>query len=272
MEYMTDRDIEHKIVHLIDVARRVHDIPVGTGAKETCRRLGLRLESRPLPPDQDGLREGKLVVLNSTVRWGARLQFTAYHEAVHYLLDEDGELIEYFTAVLRKDAAAYKAAIERCCDIGAAEFLLPRAEVRKVIEADGLSVALVVRLASVHGSSLVASAIQLAMCAPCACYVVVCGYGPIPRSMPPCTGLYLEYAPRSSRTKYPLARFTPIPREHLLRDVWEQQVAGEGSSYVPFRLGARMDCYCEALPVGGRVAAVLYLDQPVPEGQLGLPF
>jgi hypothetical protein len=199
------------------------------------------------------------------------MQFTAFHEAVQYLLDEDGELIEYYTAALRHDAEAYRTAIEKCCDLGAAEFLLPRSEVRRAITAEGLSAGLAVRLALLHGSSVVASVIQLAACAPCQCYVVICTRGPVPKSSPPRDGLYLEYAPRSPQTTYPLARFTPVPEDHLLGQAWSQRVATEGWSYVPFRSGKRMSCYCDAIPAGGRIVAILYLDRPVPDEQLALP-
>ncbi len=271
MDYLTDREIDRKVLDLVARTRRSHCIPPGTGAKEACERLGLSLEFRALPLDKDGMRVGRHIVVNRVGRWLPRIQFTTYHEVMHFLVDEDGELIEYFTEVFRDNPVAYARAVERCCNIGAAEFLLPRESIRRAIDTEGLSVDQVTRVADVHGSSIVAAAVQVAACAPVECYVAICAHGPIPRGYPPRSGLYLEYAIASRSVRYPVARFTPVPEEHLLQRAWETGQRVEGWSYVPFRSGKKMKCYCEGLPLGGRVVAILFVERPVPVIQAGLP-
>ncbi len=260
-EWLTPHDIDEKIRALVTDARRQHDIPDGCAGEVACARLGLRLHRAPLPPGTDGLLNGDRVVVGDTLPQ-ARVEFTIFHEIVHHLLEEDGALIEYYTARLRRDERAYHAAIERCCQQGAAEFLLPRADVRAAITAEGFAPQLVGLLADRAGVSLAAAAIQLAQCAPVECYVVLCGPGP--------TGLVVEYAPTNGH--YPLARSSPIPADHPLARSWRAREPAAGWFYVPFPSGKRIPCHCEATYRVGRVIGVLARERPVPRAQLALPF
>ena len=259
--WLTPRMLNEKIRALVADARRRHGIPAGCAGAVACARLGLRLHHSPLPAGADGLLSGDRVVVDDTLP-PARVEFTIFHEIMHHLLDEDGALIEYYTARLRHDERAYRAAIERCCQQGAAEFLLPRAQVRAAIAADGFAPQLVGLLADHAGVSLAAAAVQLAQCAPVECYVVLCSPGP--------AGLVVEYAPTNGR--YPLARSTPIPADHPLARSWRAREPAAGWSYVPFPSGKRVPCHCEATYRAGRVIGVLARERPVPRTQLALPF
>lgn len=210
---------------------------------------------------------GNHVIVNSGLQWSPRIEFTIFHEIFH-LMEEDGEIIEFYTQLLRSDDTAYKAAIERCCHQGAAEFMMPQARVREAISSEGFSVDIVESIADRHGASIVASALQLARCAPVDCFVVVCSHGWAPRSSPPHHGLFVEYAGASPRGKYTLARFSPIHSDNLLVEAWRTRSQVRGTSYVPFRSGTRMKCHCDASYLNGRVLGVLSLEDPVPPGQL----
>ncbi len=211
-EWLTPHNLDEKIRALVTDARRQHDIPDGCAGEVACARLGLRLHRAPLPPGTDGLLNGDRVVVGDTLPQ-ARVEFTIFHEIVHHLLEEDGALIEYYTARLRRDERAYHAAIERCCQQGAAEFVLPRARVQATVAIEGFTPHLVGLLAEQAGVSFVAAAIQLAQCAPVECYVVLCravSDGP--------ERLVVDYAPTNGR--YPLARSSPIPADHPLTRSW----------------------------------------------------
>jgi len=259
--WLTPHDLDEKIRALVAEARRQHDIPEGCAGDVACARLGLRLHRAPLPPRTDGLLNGDRVVVGDTLPQ-ARVEFTIFHEIMHYLLDEDGPLIEYYTARLRRDERAYHAAIERCCQQGAAEFVLPRARVQATVAVEGFTPHLVGLLADQAGVSLAAAAIQLAQCAPVECYVVLCHPGP--------AGLVVDYAPTNGR--YPLARSSPIPDDHPLARSWRARGPARGWSYVPFPSGKRIPCHCEATYRAGRVIGVLARERPVPRAQLALPF
>lgn len=269
--YLTEPEIGQKVIALVDRARKDYGIVLGCSGTEACRRIGLALRRGTIPLDADGMLVDKTVIINHTVTFAPRIEFTIFHEIVHFLLNEDGELIEYFTTTLRNDTAAYQAEIESCCHRGAAEFLMPQERVRETILADGLSAALVESIAEHHGASIIAAAIQVATITSSACYVVICCYSRIPGASSLSPGLFIEYAPASYSVKYPLARFTPVPDDHLLFHVWETGVPAEGRSYIPFRSGKRQPCHCQAVKSRGRVIGILRLQAPPPPEQLGLP-
>jgi hypothetical protein len=253
-------------------AREEHGIPEGCEGATACVKLGLEFGRASLPIGTDGMLSNERVIVSSQIRWTPRVEFTIFHEITHRLLDEDGEIIEYFTAVLRNNDKAYDREIERCCHKGAAEFLMPRARVAEAIAAEGFHVDLVEVIANRHGASLIASALQLAHCAPVDCLVVLCSHGAIPRSWPRSTGLYIDYVGAWPRRKYPLARFSLVGSDHVLAHAWEDQCRTEGKAYVPYRSGKREPAYCEAKPLGSFVAGILSFEKPPPKGQLSLDF
>ena len=266
---LTPRELDQKIVGLVASAREEHGIPEGCDGETACAKLGLRLLRAPLQPGTDGMLSGKWVYVDRGVRWAPRAEFTIYHEITHHLMDEDGEIIEHFTELLRNDDRAYKREIERCCHKGAAEFLMPRARVAETIRSEGFSVGLVGLIAERHGASLIASALQLAHCAPVECYVVLCSYGPVPGGRSPQSGLYVDYAGASPTRVYPLARFSPVRGDHVLYHAHEDRGRAEGGTYVPFPSGNHMPCYCEAMPLGPFVAGILFFGKSAaPRGQM----
>ncbi len=266
-EWLTPRMLDEKIRALVADARRRQDLPDGCAGALACARLGLRLRRAPLPGGIDALLAGDCVVVDAALTHQTRVEFSIYHEIMHHLIEEDGALIEYYTTRLRRDERAYRAAIERCCQQGAAEFVLPRERVQAAIVAEGFAPHLVGLLADHAGVSLAAAAIQLAHYAPVECYVVLCraagsGTGP--------EGLVVDYAPTNGR--YPLARSSPIPADHPLARSWRAREPAAGWSYVPFPSGKRLPCHCEATYRAGRVIGVLARERPVPHAQLALPF
>jgi Zn-dependent peptidase ImmA (M78 family) len=270
---MTDGEIAEKIVELVAWARQRYAVPEESTGRETCEALGLGLRRAQLPKGVDGLlTEDRLVVVGTDIAWTSRLEYTIFHEAVHHLLEEHGDLVEYFTDTLRGDDRAFKAAIERCCQAGAGEFMVPRHRVRECIARHGFSVDLVERLAGRHGASIVASAIQVATYAPVDCYVAVCSYGVSPRFWPPNQTLYVDQAAMRPGMRYPWARCAPIPPDHLFHRVWENKRRMDGPSFVPFpHSGQRKPCeHAEAKPLGDRVVGILYDGHPPRKGQLGL--
>jgi hypothetical protein len=136
--------------------------------------------------------------------------------------------------------------------------------VRQAIAEDGFSVDLVTRIMREHGASSVAAAIQAAVCAPIACYVVICDYGTTTRFYSPRTGLFIEYASRSRSNRYAMSRFLSVPSDHLFYEAWKQQADLEGSTYVPKRDGSTSwSCDGEARFLNGRVLGTLLLERPV---------
>ena len=163
--------------------------------------------------------------------------------------------------------------IEIYCNIGAAEFLMPRKEFRKLSEEKGFNVELILYAARHFKSSTIAATIQLAQVAPNECITAICEfvsnnatsaqtklfngkYSSAKRR------LHVVYSALSSTAKYPLAKNTVIPADHLIHDAFLQDHPVEGESCVPFRSGKNMPCYCEALAEGNRTYVLFHLTSP----------
>ncbi len=270
---LTPRELDQKIVDLVARAREERGIPEGCDGETACKLLGLELRRASLQSGTDGMLSGRRVFVDRAVRWAPRTEFTIYHEITHRLIDEDGEIIEHFTELLRNDDEAFRREIERCCHKGAAEFLMPRQRVAETIRSEGFSIDLVELIAERHGASLIASALQLAHCAPVECYVVLCYHGPVPGMRSCHRGLYVDYAGASPTRGYPLARFSPIPGDHVLSHAWADGSFVGGKSCVPFRSRKYMPCYCEAKPLGPFVAGILsFGNSAAPKGQMPFDF
>ncbi len=265
---LAPRELDQRIVDLVARARNDHGIPEGCAGEIACEKLGLKLRRASLQAGTDGMLAEGCVIVDREMLWTPRVEFTIYHEIMHHLMDEDGEIIEYFTALLHNDDRAYKREIERCCHKGAAEFLMPRARVVEAIRNEGFSVDLIELLAGRHGASIIASALQLAHCAPVDCFVVLCAHGPIPRGWPRRRGLYVDYVGAPPQRKYMLARFSPVRADHVLADARKARTFAEGKTYVPFPSGNYMPCYCEAKPLGPFVAGILLFGEVPPQGQM----
>lgn len=265
---LTPRELDQKITDMVARTRNEHGIHEGCGGALACEKLGLELRRVPLQSGTDGMLSGMRVFVDRALRWAPRAEFTIYHEIVHHLLDEDGEIIEHFTDLLRNDSGAFEREIERCCHKGAAEFLMPRARVSEVIRDEGFSVGLIGLTAERHGASIIASALQLAYCAPVDCFVVLCSYGLVPKGWPRRRGLYVDYIGAPPRRKFMLARFSPVRGDHVLAHAREDRAPAEGKTYVPYPSGKYMPCHCEARPLGSFVAGILSFEEPAPQGQM----
>jgi hypothetical protein len=267
----TDQDICDLIIEIVGRARAEFGIPEGTSGAVACLAMGLKLRRANI--SQAGLvtEEGEIFV-SSTITWQPRIEFTIFHEILHWLLNYHySEIFDVYTHALGRDEAAFREAEERCCNAGAAEFLLPRHRVREAIRTQGFSVDLIESLADCHGSSLLATAIQLALNAPMPCYVVVCSHGRSPL-YPFNVGLHVELAAQPNGMPYPWRRGSDIPKDHLLSDVWRTKQSASGPSSVTFhKSGQTIPCeHGEAKLVRGRVVGILYRGHPHRKGQLRL--
>lgn len=268
---MTDAQLAEKIIALVKSARTRFGIAENMSGTDACEAVGLGLTFDGIAGGALGLLDEthSLIVVNPSITNSGRREFTIFHEIVHYLLNQDGELFEYFTEVLRNDERAFDAAFERCCDMGAAEFLLPREQVRAAIDQHGFSVDLVNVLHPATNASIATIASQLALNAPLDCYIVVCFFDVSPR-WPHSRGLYVEVAVRTSGA-FPIARGTMIPPDHLFYRVWTNGQPLEGDGYIPFASGKKFPCtHVEARRIGNQVVGILYCDHPRRKGQLSM--
>src|SRR5438876_11050853 len=108
-----------------------------------CEKLGIRVQYGSVGLGREGAAFADAILLDPTAGVPARRRFTFYHEIVHHLLRERAvELYSIINDQYKSDELLTSIS-ERLCNVGAAEFLLPRATVRSLYQAEGFSVALI---------------------------------------------------------------------------------------------------------------------------------
>ena len=250
---------------------------------EICTNLGLDVQETLLPQGIDGMHKRGTILINSQIQNEERKRFTQFHELTHYLIEKDGDLISDLHDLTFSQAGEYDRQLEKLCNIGAAEFLMPSEEFRKLYKERGFNVGLIPYAARHFKCSIIATTIQLAQIAPNKCITAMCERGLIPndialsqdhllgeKNLSVERKLRVIYSASSPTTKYWLAKYTEIPADHLINQAFLQIQPVEEESYVPFRSGKKMPCHCEALADGDRIYAIFHLTPPPNPDQLTL--
>ncbi len=204
-----------------------------------------------------------------------------YHEIVHHLIRRHDVLYAALDEQYRAERDLTNM-LERLCDVGAAEFVLPAAVVRAATAAQGWTVALVEEMAS-GGASRVAACVQLVLLAPHRCVAVVCHLSLIEdgndqtlwgRASTMRAGLQVDVAMTSPAMRFGVARWVCIPSEHVVTAAYEvpHGTLVRGQAPIPFRSGKVWIVECEAVCLGQQVFALFHVDPPPSPlaGQLSL--
>ena len=228
---------------------------------------------------REGAALADTIVLDPSTGVKARRRFTLYHEIVHLLIKQNDELYSILHDQYSSDRD-FNRIIERLCNAGAAEFVIPREAVRAAIEERGFSISLVRDLSSVGEVSPTAVAVQLALCAKHECIVIVCGMASRPEVDEPVFGkvksgmvMQVSASVSSPRTKYRVARGNLISKGHLFYEAYEAK-DGEivrGEAPVPLRSGHKWIVECEAMRIGGQVFGVFHLEPAPVKNRYQLP-
>lgn len=229
-------------------------------------------------PDDGGVGRPTLVI-DPLDRGRERLAFTFCHELMHHLIRQEGRLLSFLHDYA--PGTSLDTALDRYCNMGAAEMLMPSGEVRRTIEEQGFSITLIEQLDRRLIASKPAIAIQLAQCASHECYIVECQYG-VPgahnRGQPelaqsrssrrPC--LHTTLATGSPSAKYPIGRYVTIPPTHLMAQAYEEQSLVKGFARIPFRNPSDWRVDCEAFFYRGKVYATFNVTSPNSPQQMRL--
>lgn len=251
---------------------------------QLCNAIGIRVEYGRIGLGSEGAAFANAIRVDPTAGVPARRTFTFYHEIIHHVVRDHDELYSIINDQYTTDAA-FRAIQERLCNVGAAEFLLPRAAMQAAFREHGFSVDLISLLCQPGAVSRVAVAAQLAFCAPHACIGVVCRRidTPVPAGdlafdvVPsPTARTVVDVAFSSSTMKYSCAIGTVVPSDHVLSQMFDEN---EGIRVVtkapfPFRSGMRWSVDCEAVRLGGQVFGFFHQDAPPTSvrDQLSLPW
>ncbi len=271
-------DLTKYVIKLVQNTVKEYSSTEGPNFEKICSGLGLDVKKGFFRSETDGIQSGKTIIINSRIQNKERKRFTEFHEVMHYLIENDDHLISILNEHAYNQKVEYDRQVEKLCNVGAAEFLMPSEEFRKLYEEKGFNVELILSAADYFKSSTIATTIQLSQVAPNQCITAICEF--IQDKTTPLQSqifnqkekslkrkLRVTYSASSPIAKYPLAKNTVIPDDHLIHDAFLQDDLVEGESYVPFRSGKKMPCHCEALADGERVYVLFHLSTPPPADQ-----
>jgi Zn-dependent peptidase ImmA (M78 family) len=273
---LSDRQLRERVIELVQSTQK--HIPDNSSIADIANSFSLQVCEDRLPMDKDGayIENESKIIINNLVTSEERRLFTFYHEIVHYLIREDEDLYSYLHDAY-KGSENFDKTIELICNIGAAEFILPQANVREFIEKKGFSLELVPQLCQQGCVSGPAAMIQLIQCASHHCYGIICEFG-----IPPIIGnnyqflclspmqsssLYILYAMWSPSAKYTIARFTTIPKDHFLAQPFSKEELIRGTDRIPFRSGADWSVPCQAIHFRNNVYGLFNVEPPLSNQQ-----
>jgi hypothetical protein len=289
MMIMNERQARQRVIELVKQIKTELTIPsfvVYQGVNDPIAKyLGIDVKENPLPNNDDGqyfpanspFLTQPLIILNPRIVEPERLSFTFFHEICHHLIRQDESLYSFLNEFATGDS--FTATIEKYCNIGAAEFLIPGNAVRSEIERSGFQITLLEHFDKLFPASKPAIAIQLAQHASHQCFVTVCAPGAPPKSDgdPPIflldyiSGqqmLYVMYSASSPSNKYTIGRYVQIPKNHLITHAYETRNDAHGKALIPFRSRTNWECECDAFFYKGQVYACFNITPPAPSSKL----
>lgn len=285
MSIVTEREAQERLRSLVRECKTrlgVKTVPPYEGPNHPLAQL-LSIEIR----ERRGVPHGGIyitseppyIAIDPYVSSPERLNFTFFHEVTHHLIRIDGELYGFLDD---HAPTGFDRVREDYCNLGAAEFLIPHADVRATFQARGFSMALLQDFDTSYPASKPAIAIQMAQCAPHQCIIVVCEPGWVTRkdqNQPlidveaiPQQTLLVSYSSRSPSYAYPCARGTPIPKHHLISNAYAERTSLRGKADIPFRSGKQWPVDCEAFYYRGKVYAAFNITSPPSKHQQAFAF
>jgi hypothetical protein len=197
---------------------------------ENCR-TGLKLSYVNDDSSRDGqyIHDKQIILLNKKINYRHRVMFTAFHELMHYLLenvfeDEYSLILEQISGLSR---GQYNKYIENICNYGAGVLLIPDSVVQISRNTFNSGISFKKYVESCNAiSSIPALFARLSFETNVSCIFVVLRNGRVEKDYDsnllipdenrfPLT-TYIEYSFNSQSHEYPLKRFYSIPKNHLL--------------------------------------------------------
>jgi Zn-dependent peptidase ImmA (M78 family) len=241
----------------------------------------IQLEFGELPEGEDGSysKDERKIILSNQVSSPERLNFSFCHELMHDRIEHDDDLLSLFGDAHIASGSEYET-MERLCNAGAAEMLLPAEIIRGIMLGKGFSVSLIPQLCETHNASSVAAAFQMVNCVSHHCYLVIAENRlmQLNTELPllnetskkaPQEKLIIVYSGASSAAKYSIKRNQIIQNKLLYAALAGKNII-QGQAKIPFASGNGWDVNCEALYYRGRVFAFFNVGSPISNQQLRL--
>jgi len=196
---------------------------------------------------------------------------------MHDRIEHDDELLS-----LLADAylASYDTTIERLCNAGAAELLMPSADMQEMVRQYGFSTQIIPALCGRYNASSIAVAFHMIFTATHKCYLVIAEPDyiiPDKLTMLADTKpaeaqlkLIMIYTAASSSTKYSIKRGQIVSSDHPIFTAWEQKDNIACRARIPFSTGKGWEMDFDALYFTSKIFAVFNESYPSSNDQMQL--
>jgi Zn-dependent peptidase ImmA (M78 family) len=230
---------------------------------EIATHYHISLVEDKLPDDKDGswVSSQRKIILNIKIRSVERRNFTFFHELMHSFIDDDDDLI----SDIHESLESPNILIERLCNVGAAELLIPTDNIRTLVAQSEFTSKLIPTLCENHRISGITAGIHMATTAQHACYLIIAE--PVTSS----NELLIRYSAKSFAAKYTISKRARIPKEHLIYEVFSSKFSVSGRTLMFTAKSKQWPIYGDAIYYKEYVYAFLHETVPVSSTQLKLP-
>jgi Predicted Zn peptidase len=271
---MNDRQMRQHVIGLVREVIQRHGLPPCPTWRQVFKALDLPMPKRVSLRDQDGARDGRQVFVSSRLTCPERVVFTIFHEIVHILIDEDGELPselhDHFYH--SEDEQAETRVLESLCHAGAAQFIMPQEDFLPLMRDGNWRVSELQKVIERFKCSTVAAGFQYALNHPKECILVICEHGLPPaaaaraemrgRAIAPV--LFGAYVVCSPDVQYPMHCYATVPKTHLIHQAWESGTEAVGRDHGFYNTFRTWPIPCEVTCLRGRAYAAFFPKGNVP--------
>ncbi|WP_119072002.1 ImmA/IrrE family metallo-endopeptidase [Aggregatilinea lenta] len=282
---VTERELLKKACVLAEKTRRELD-EAGLSPDDFCgiaRRYSVELTWDSLPDDNPGcyVKERKRIVLDPSAQSPERLNFTFFHELMHDRIEHNDNMLSMLAdAYVSSDEIV----MERLCNAGAAELLIPTADLRKTLQECEFSTGCIPVLCERYSASSIAVAFKMISAVSHNCFLVIAE----PRFVAPenngvpmlleapavdgqCKLLIIYSATSPGMRKYSIKIGQQVASDHPMYDALGQngQIV-QGQAKIPFASGRPWSVKFDALFYRSKVFAFFHVSSPVSANQLPL--
>lgn len=204
----------------------------------------------------------KTIVIDPNKGNSGRLNFTFYHEISHHLIQSDDVIYSQMIDLVGENNNLDEIE-EKLANAGAAEFLMPSEEIRRIIDNKGFSINLFPEIYGKYPASRQAVLVQMAQCTSHQCILCMCS-----QTMDEKLNyrLWVDFSTESPSSKYAIGKNYLIPFDHYLNEVSEYQPhLSDKKAQVPYKKSKTIHKVAsEAIFYDGKVYALFNLsDAPL---------
>ena len=239
-------------------------------ASQIAQYLHLSIKTGSLPGDSLAFYDGisKTIVIDLRKGNSERINFTFYHEVSHHLIQTDDVIYSQMIDLVGENNNLDEIE-EKLANAGAAEFLMPSDEIKKIIDNKGFSINLFPEIYEKYPASRQSVLVQMAQCSSHQCILCLCS-PTMDENLR--NRLMVEFSTRSPSTKYLIGKNHLIPLDHFLNNVSKSnRFLTDRKAQVPYKKsGIIHKVSSEGLFYDGKVYALFNLTE-VPSSKSDIP-